>query len=412
MTGPLVPVEPLTYGTELNAVYAIARVVAETFDTETGLDTIFRLSRTIFIFDVISLFLEDEETGQLEPSYALALGRGRDREAELTWGEQAAVEAFRTGQTVLRQEESGSTAEGRDRRRDYLGLPMMVGGRCVGGLVFGRFGGPVFPAEHIRLAEFIAWHVGQLLENRRMARRIASLEAARQLARMQDEFVSTVSHELRTPLGFIKGYTTTLLRQDAEWDATTRVEFLRIIDEEADRLRELIDNLLDSSRLESGAIGMTREPTRIAPLLRSVAERAQAAYPEMALRVEAPEGLPILEIDSTRIAQVLDNLLSNAAKYAPGAAVELRAGRQDEAVLIEVDDRGPGIPAEHLSQMFQRFYRVPETQRTVRGTGLGLYICRKIVESHGGQIGVDSQPGRGTRFFFTLPLATLEATED
>jgi len=411
MTGPLVPAEPLTYGTELNAVYAIARVVAETFDTETGLDTIFRLSRTIFIFDVISLFLEDEETGQLEPSYALALGRGRDREAELAWGEQAAVEAFRTGQTVLRQEDVGPAVEGRDRRRDYLGLPMMVGGRCVGGLVFGRFGGPVFPAEHIRLAEFIAWHVGQLLENRRMARRIASLEAARELARMQDEFVSTVSHELRTPLGFIKGYTTTLLRQDAEWDTATRIEFLRIIDEEADRLRELIDNLLDSSRLESGAIGMTREATRIAPLLRSVAERAQAAYPEMALRVVAPDGLPILEIDSTRIAQVLDNLLSNAAKYAPGAPVELRARREGEAMLIEVEDRGPGIAAEHMSQMFQRFYRVPETQRTVRGTGLGLYICRKIVESHGGQIGVDSQPGQGTRFHFTLPLAALEATE-
>jgi len=411
MTGPLVPAEPLTYGTELNAVYAIARVVAETFDTETGLDTIFRLSRTIFIFDVISLFLEDEETGQLEPSYALALGRGRDREAELAWGEQAAVEAFRTGQTVLRQEDIGPAVQGRDRRRDYLGLPMMVGGRCVGGLVFGRFGGPVFPAEHIRLAEFIAWHVGQLLENRRMARRIASLEAARELARMQDEFVSTVSHELRTPLGFIKGYATTLLRQDAEWDTTTRIEFLRIIDEEADRLRELIDNLLDSSRLESGAIGMTREATRIAPLLRSVAERAQAAYPEMALRVEAPDGLPILEIDSTRIAQVLDNLLSNAAKYAPGAPVELRARREGEAMLIEVEDRGPGIAAEHMSQMFQRFYRVPETQRTVRGTGLGLYICRKIVESHGGQIGVDSQPGQGTRFHFTLPLAALEATE-
>jgi signal transduction histidine kinase len=411
MTGPLVPVEPLTYGTELNAVYAIARVVAETFDTETGLDTVFRLSRTIFIFDVVSLFLVDEETQQLEPSYALALGRGRDREAELAWGEAAAAEAFRTGQSVLRQEDVGPAVQGRERRRDYLGLPMMVGGRCVGGLVFGRFGGPVFPPEHIRLAEFIAWHVGQLLENRRMARRIASLEAQRELARMQDEFVSTVSHELRTPLGFIKGYTTTLLRQDAEWDATTRAEFLRIIDEEADRLRELIDNLLDSSRLESGAIGMTREPTRLAPLLRNVAERAQSAYPDMDLTVEAPDGLPILAIDSTRIAQVLDNLLSNAAKYAPGAAVEMRARRDRDAVVVEVEDHGPGIASEHTPQMFQRFYRVPETQRNVRGTGLGLYICRKIIESHGGQIGVDSQPGRGTRFYFSLPLASLETTE-
>lgn len=411
MTGPLMPVEPLTYGTELNAVYAIARVVAETFDTETGLDTVFRLSRTIFIFDVVSLFLEDEESGHLEPSYALALGRGRDREADLAWGEPAAVEAFETGQTVLRQEDVGPSFEGRDRRRDYLGLPMMVGGRCVGGLVFGRFGGPPFPPEHIRLAEFVAWHVGQLLENRRMATRIATLEAQRELARMQDEFVSTVSHELRTPLGFIKGYVTTLMRQDTEFDNATRAEFLRIIDEEADRLRELIDNLLDSSRLESGAIGMTREPARLGPLLRSVAERAHAAYPEMQLEIEAPNNLPVLEIDSTRIAQVLDNLLSNAAKYAPGKPVVLRARADDERVILEVQDLGPGIGPEHILNLFQRFYRVPGNQRTVRGTGLGLYICRKIVEAHDGEIGVESQPGEGTRFYVSLPRAELEALE-
>jgi signal transduction histidine kinase len=411
VTGPLVPVEPLTYGSELNAVYAIARVVAETFDTETGLDTVFRLSRTIFIFDVVSLFLQDEESGHLEPSYALALGRGRSREAELAWGEPAADEAFRTGQTVLRQEDAGSTVEGRERRRDYLGLPMMVGGRCVGGLVFGRFGGPTFPPEHIRLAEFVAWHVGQLLENRRMARRIASLEAQRELARMQDEFVSTVSHELRTPLGFIKGYATTLLRQDTQWDPETRASFLRIIDEEADRLRELIDNLLDSSRLESGAIGMTREPTRLAPLIRNVAERTRAAYPDMDLQVRADEALPVLEIDSTRIAQVLDNLLSNAAKYAPGQPVVLSTRLAPEAVVVEVHDHGPGIAPDHIPNLFQRFYRVPATQRSARGTGLGLYICRKIVEAHGGQIGVTSAPGEGTRFYFTLPLTNPELAE-
>jgi signal transduction histidine kinase len=146
-------------------------------------------------------------------------------------------------------------------------------------------------------------------------------------------------------------------------------------------------------------------------LLRSVAERAQSAYPEMPLRVEAAEGLPIVELDSTRIAQVLDNLLSNASKYAPGAPVDVRARLQDESILIEVEDHGPGIAPEHVSQMFQRFYRVPSTQRNVRGTGLGLYICRKIIESHGGQIGVESQVGRGTRFFFSLPLTMPEAVE-
>jgi signal transduction histidine kinase len=404
MTGPLIPPGPLTHGTELNAVYAIARIVAETFDTESGLDSVFRLARTIFIFDTVALYLQNESNAELEPAYARALGRGRSREADLVWGEPAAAEAFRTGQTVLRQEDTGPSVEGRDRRRDFLGLPMMVGGRCVGGLVFGRFGGPSYPPEHIRLAEFVAWHVGQLLENRRMASRIASLEAQRELARMQDEFVSTISHELRTPLGFIKGYVTTLMREDTEWERETRTEFLQIIDDEADRLRELIDNLLDSSRLESGSLRMTREPTRIHALVRDTVSRNQALHPDMELELDLPRDLPTLQVDATRIAQVLDNLLSNAHKYAPGARVVIRAALQGDHVRIEVQDLGPGIAAEHLPRLFERFYRVPGDNQTVRGTGLGLHICRKIVEAHGGRIGVESEPGVGTRFHFDLPI--------
>lgn len=414
MTGPLVPPGPLTTGTELNAVYAIARVVAETYDTETGLDTVFRLSRTIFIFDIVSLYLQSEETGDLEPAYASALGRGRSREAELSWGEPAAREAYRTGQTVLRQEDAGPSVEGRERRRDFLGLPMLVGGRCVGGLVFGRFGGPSFPPEHIRLAEFVAWHVGQLLENRRLAHRIATLEAQRELARMQDEFISTISHELRTPLGFIKGYVTTLLREDVDWNPDTRAEFLRIVDDESDRLRELIDNLLDSSRLESGRFGMTVVSTRIGTLIRDAAERTMSAYPDMDLRLEIDEELPSAEVDATRISQVLDNLLSNAHKYAPESTVVVRVKNVDDTIRVEVKDFGPGIPTEHIPHLFERFFRVPGEASTVRGTGLGLYICRKIIEAHGGKIGVHSKVDEGSTFYFTLPAikpTELDETE-
>jgi signal transduction histidine kinase len=412
MTGPLVPPGPLTTGTELNAVYAIARVVAETYDTETGLDTVFRLSRTIFIFDVVSLYLQNETTGDLEPAYASALGRGRSKEAELSWGEPAAKEAYRTGQTVLRQEDAGPSVEGRERRRDYLGLPMLVGGRCVGGLVFGRFGGPSFPPEHIRLAEFVAWHVGQLLENRRLAHRIATLEAQRELARMQDEFISTISHELRTPLGFIKGYVTTLLRDDVDWNAETRAEFLRIVDDESDRLRELIDNLLDSSRLESGRLGMTVVPTRIGTLIRDASERTMSAYPEMDLRLEIDENLPSADVDATRISQVLDNLLSNAYKYAPESTVVIKVRNVDDNIRVEVKDYGPGIPTEHVPHLFERFFRVPGETSTVRGTGLGLYICRKIIEAHGGKIGVNSKVNEGSTFYFTLPTVTTIEKEE
>lgn len=404
MTGPLVPSGSLTHGSELNAVYAIARIVAETFETEAGLDAVFRLARTIFIFDTVALYLQAEEGGDLEAIYARALGRGRSREDELIWGEASAREAFRSGQTVLRQEDAGPAVEGRERRRDYLGLPMMVGGRCVGGLVFGRFGGPAFPPEHIRLAEFVAWHVGQLLENRRMARRIATLEAQRELARMQEEFVSTISHELRTPLGFIKGYVTTLMRDDASWDDNSRLEFLHIIDDEADRLRELIDNLLDSSRLESGTLGMTREIGQIASVIRDSVSRAQSMYEDLEIRSSIDNDLPVINMDATRISQVLDNLISNAVKYAPDSAVDISANQANGSIRVEVRDQGPGIKPEHMTHLFERFYRVPDGSRSTRGTGLGLYICRKIIEAHGGDIGVESEAGRGTTFRFTIPL--------
>ena len=410
MTGPLITTESLTHGTELNAVYAIARIVAETFDTEAGLDAVFRLARTIFIFDTVALYIQDEESGILEPTYASALGRGRSREAELTWGEPAATEAFRLGETILRQEDAGPTVTDRDRRRDYLGLPLLVGGRTVGSLVFGRFGGPSYPSEHIRLAEFVAWHVGQLLENRRLSRRVASLEAQRELARMQDEFISTISHELRTPLGFIKGYVTTLMREDAEWDQEKRAEFLQIVDDEADRLTELIDNLLDSSRLETGILSMTIEPTKIAPVVRDSINRIQGVHQEMKITAELNPDLPIVAIDSTRIAQVLNNMLSNANKYAPSSAVVIRCQPQENMILVEVKDNGPGIPPEHLAHLFERFYRVPSNS-TARGTGLGLYICRKIIEAHGGEIGVMSELGVGTRFYFTIPAADPDTWE-
>jgi signal transduction histidine kinase len=412
VTGPLVPSGSLTHGNELNAVYAIARIVAETYDTDAGLDAVFRLARTIFIFDVVALYLRSEESDALEAIYARALGRGRSRESDLPWGEAAAAEAYRSGQTVLRQEDAGPTVEGRDRRRDYLGLPMMVGGRCVGGLVFGRFGGPAYPPEHIRLAEFVAWHVGQLLENRRMARRIATLEAQRELARMQEEFISTISHELRTPLGFIKGYVTTLLRDDTKWEQPARQEFLKIIDDEADRLRELIDNLLDSSRLESGSLGMTREVAQVGTLVRDTVQRARSMYPELTLEVEMDGDLPPVEIDATRVSQVLDNLLSNAVKYAPSSPVSISVSADDRWITLEVRDSGPGIDSEHMAHLFERFYRVPDSSRAVRGTGLGLYICRKIVEAHGGEIGVDSRPGEGTRFYFTLPMNPAQVPSD
>jgi len=150
-------------------------------------------------------------------------------------------------------------------------------------------------------------------------------------------------------------------------------------------------------------LSMTLEPARLGPILRGAAQRIESAHPEMDVSVEFPDDLPIQRIDSTRIAQVLDNFINNAQKYAPGAPVRIVASLTKDHVLIEVIDEGPGIAVEHTAHLFERFYRVPQ-QTNKRGTGLGLYICRKIIEAHSGEIGVKSEIGIGTRFYFTLPL--------
>jgi signal transduction histidine kinase len=124
------------------------------------------------------------------------------------------------------------------------------------------------------------------------------------------------------------------------------------------------------------------------------------------LRADYKDELPTVEIDSTRIAQVLDNLISNAVKYAPNAPVTIRVREADRQLEFEVEDEGPGISPEHLAHLFERFYRVPDGNQSTRGTGLGLYICRKIIEAHDGEIGVDSEPGEGTRFHFRIPVNT------
>ncbi len=389
---------------ELEAVYAISRAVARAVDMDAALDEIIRLARPVFIFDNMILYrqLNDEE---LEPSYAKAIGRGRAYEAQLSWGEATALEAIRSGQAVIRKEQANNPElDERVRIRYSLGLPLHLGAQKKGALVFIRFGGPSYKPDQIRLAEFIAVHAAQLFEHDQLVQRVVSLEAERRLDRLQEDFIATVSHELLTPLGFIKGYATTLLREDAAWDETTRREFLTIIDEEADRLRELIENLMDSSRLQAGTLRMSFQPVRLDLFLREISTRARSRDENQQIELEIDSPGLQAPVDPTRLAQVFDNLLINAAKYAPGAQITISLAQTDDKALITVRDNGPGIAPEHLANLFKRFYRVPTNNTTVRGTGLGLFICRQIVRAHNGEIDVESRLGEGTTFHIYLPL--------
>lgn len=396
---------------ELEAVYAISRAVARAVDMDAALDEIIRIARPVFIFDNIILYRQ-LGADVLEPSYARAIGRGRSQEAQLTWGEVIASEAIASAQVIIRKEEvDNGDLDERIRVRYSLGLPLYLGSQKKGALIFVRFGGPSYKSDQIRLAEFIAVHVAQLFEHDQLVQRVVSLEAERRLDRLQEDFIATVSHELLTPLGFIKGYATTLLREDASWDDNTRSEFLTIIDEEADRLRELIENLMDSSRLQAGSLRMSYQPVRLDIFLKDISMRAKSRDDKQEIRLEINAPGLQAPVDPTRLAQVFDNLITNAAKYAPGASITIILDLLSDRALITVKDDGPGIAPEHLVNLFKRFYRAPTNDTTVRGTGLGLFICRQIVKAHSGEIDVESKLGEGTTFHIYLPLKQEKSEE-
>ena len=204
-------------------------------------------------------------------------------------------------------------------------------------------------------------------------------------------------------MGFIKGYATTLLRSDAAWNPETQKEFLEIIDHETDQLEELINNLLDSARLQAGQFEMSFQPIRIESVLNDVIQRNQVNRPELEIHSEFAGNIPTVEGDPRRLAQVFENLINNAIKYAPQAVIDIKVKSMKKGLKITFRDHGPGIPEKDLSNIFERFFRDPEQSVSIHGTGLGLFICRQIIESHHGDIHALSKVGEGTTFCIFLP---------
>jgi signal transduction histidine kinase len=225
--------------------------------------------------------------------------------------------------------------------------------------------------------------------------------------RMRSALLATVSHELRSPLTAISGYTDTLLH-DGPWDERTQREFLEVVALSASRLSALVDNLLDAASLEAGALRLQREPVRLERIAERVLAQRRLLASGFTLHLETRPGLPLADADPLRVEQVLANLVDNAIKYSPhGGAIRVRIWSTPDGQLgVSVSDHGSGIPPEHLEHLFERFYRVDGGTRNVKGAGLGLFICKSLVESHGGTIRVESEPGVGTTFTFTVPALT------
>lgn len=236
-------------------------------------------------------------------------------------------------------------------------------------------------------------------------------ERLRELDQIKSNFISMVSHELRTPLTAIKGFIVTLFHYDREIGQEKRHLYLGVLNEETDRLTRLITELLDISRIESGHLDLQWGTLSLPSLVQRVFDTLTIKAGGVRLVKDFPEDFPSIAADSDKIEQVFVNLISNAIKYSPASGRVLVHGRmQAGAVEVCVEDEGPGIPESDQMKIFDKFYRQDnETNRKNPGTGLGLPICRTLVNLHGGKVWVESEPGKGCKFFVRLPL-NLEKT--
>src|SRR5512136_404162 len=221
---------------------------------------------------------------------------------------------------------------------------------------------------------------------------------------IKNTFISVVSHELKTPVALIKGYVSTLRREDADWKKSIVQDSLSVIEDEADHLAAMIEDLLDASRLQAGGLTPKLSDISLPTLADRLAERFRTQTQRHTILVDFPEKFPVILADEDRITQVFSNLVSNAIKYSPGGEIRISGQVRQKQVIVCVSDQGVGIAPDDIPYVFGRFYRSDKAVRKTKGAGLGLYLAKTIVEAHGGRIWLDPHPDSGARICFSLPL--------
>jgi two-component system, OmpR family, sensor histidine kinase KdpD len=253
-----------------------------------------------------------------------------------------------------------------------------------------------------------------VIERERLRRESLQVEVLQRTDALRAALLSSVSHDLRTPLSSIKAAASSLLQEDVQWDDEARHSFALAIVREADRLNRLVANLLDMSRIEAGVLKPEKEWYPLDELIHDVLGRMQPMFQGRAVHTEIPDDLPPVELDYLQIDQVLTNLLENAIRYTPpGSPIDISVQLCDDSVMVSVADRGPGVPPSDFERVFDKFYRVLTSEKAARitGSGLGLAVCRGLIEAHGGRIWVENRQGGGALFRFTLPLRKAEGMQ-
>ncbi|HEV8336563.1 MAG TPA: sensor histidine kinase KdpD [Candidatus Polarisedimenticolia bacterium] len=281
-------------------------------------------------------------------------------------------------------------------------IPIQASASALGVLAVASDQPALQQAEQRHFLEALVRQIALALERARLAEEAKSVALRARTEEMRSSLLSAVSHDLRTPLGAITGAATTLRDESEGLDATERAELLDTLCEEAERLERLVGNLLDMTRLESGTLEPKREWVPLEEIVGSALTRLDRKLEGREVSTEVPDGLPLLSADPVLLEQAFVNLLENAVKHTPaGSPIEIRARNSDDAVEVDVSDRGPGLPPGSESQIFEKFHRGPQTG--ARGTGLGLAIARGIVQAHGGTLTAENRAGGGAVFRMTLP---------
>jgi K+-sensing histidine kinase KdpD len=243
--------------------------------------------------------------------------------------------------------------------KDSIYAEVLHRDRCVGGLVIFNFRHEkAFSDSDLRLLQAIADDIAIALEREQLAKEADEARALYEADRLRSQFISSVSHELRTPLTIIKGYATSLLRQNVSWDKETQLDFLKTIDEKTDELRDLIDKILQSAKLEAGALRLEKEPLLLPRVARKVVEENIPRTKKHQFIVQFPPSFPVVEADARCIEQVIRNLVENAVKYSPdGGDIVISGQVGDGEIVVSISDKGVGIPQKSQDKIFERFFR-------------------------------------------------------
>jgi signal transduction histidine kinase len=399
-------------GDQLEAVNRVARALGSSLDQDEAFDRFLAEVRNVFEFDRLAIVLVEGDE-----AFVMA-NSGRGEETVFPRGTARPIkgsiieQVLTSGQPLVRGDMATNPMFPEEAELAAIGLqsrvlaPLAAGKDMLGIISVSREEAEGFREDEVELVVLLARQVASAVQNIRMftAERNAA-EELRRLSALRADFVSLVSHELRAPMASVIGCATTLRARWRELTADQRESFLALIEQETGRLSTLIGDVLDTSRIEAGTFNYSFGDVDLAELVREAAAMVSLGTDEVTVSATVHDPLPAVRGDRERLRQLLLNLLSNAAKYTlAGDEIEVRAAAENGTVVVSVEDHGPGIAPDEQRLVFEKFGRVNSGGRSKPGAGLGRFIARSIAEAHGGTLDVDSEPGRGARFTFRLPI--------